>query len=95
VSPLICEKLDWDEANISHIARHDVLPPEVLQALLDAYSKHRTHSVHLGETRYTMLGRTDEGRLLMVVYTIRIGAIRPVTAYTASRKDERVYDSAR
>ena len=92
---IVCERFDWDAANVAHIGRHDVTQGEVVEAMRDVGSIHATHSVRFGEKRYSMLGRTTEGRLLFVAYTLRSGAIRPVTAYTASRKDQRIYEARR
>ena len=39
-----------------------------------------------GEDRHTELGETDEGRLLLVVWTWRRRRIRVVTAFPANRK---------
>jgi uncharacterized DUF497 family protein len=92
---LICAKFEWDEWNIAHIARHDVVPLEVNQAFFDRRSLHRSEGIRFGERRFTMVGKTEDGRLLFVVYTIRRGAIRTVTAYTASQQDARVYETGR
>ena len=76
---------DWDEANIAHVARHNVLPEEVEQALasdpmyLDA-------DVVEAEDRYTGVGHTDLLRVLVLVWTMRGGAIRPITAFSASER---------
>jgi uncharacterized DUF497 family protein len=94
MSPRVVE-FDWDDANIAHIARHDVVPAEVQEAFFDNDAFNKPHDLRNGEVRYTMLGQTRAGRLLAVVYAIRNGAVRPVTAYTASRKDERSYEASR
>ena len=42
-----------------------------------------------GEERYRSIGVTNGGRLLLVVYTLRKGKIRPVTAFPASASNKK------
>jgi len=78
-------KFDWDEANLGHIARHDVTPEEVESALrndpLDLGYEHMG-----GEDRWTILGHTDQLRVLVIVFTVRGEAFRAVTARDVPRK---------
>jgi uncharacterized DUF497 family protein len=66
MSPRVVE-FDWDDANIAHIARHDVVQAEVKEAFLDNDSFAKPYGVRNGEMRYTMLGRTRADRLLSIV----------------------------
>jgi uncharacterized DUF497 family protein len=76
---------DWDDANITHLARHRVRPAEAEQVL-------KGGSLPLGgedndeEERYTELGETVSGRLLMVAWTWRHGRIRVITAFPPGRE---------
>jgi len=45
------------------------------------------------EKRFYALGRTDSGRSLFVVFTIRRDKIRVISARDMSRKERMVYDS--
>jgi uncharacterized DUF497 family protein len=89
---------DWDEHNIAHIARHDVLPAEAEQVIanqpLELFEELRS-----GEQRLRQVGTTDTGRILLVVTTIRGTKIEPtirvVTAHTASRRLRAYYVSTR
>ena len=76
---------DWDDANKGHIARHHIAPEEaehvISGASLPIESEERS-----GEERYTELGETAEGRLLVVVWTWRRRRVRVVTAFPANRK---------
>ena len=45
----------------------------------------------LGERRYGLIGATDEGRILTVIYTHRAGRIRVVTARDATHSEKRRY----
>ena len=44
-----------------------------------------------GEERWTALGSTDDLRVLVVVFTVREGRIRAVTAFPANKKRVREY----
>jgi len=76
---------DWDDANLAHIARHAVTPVEAEQVVLGASLPLETEE-RSGEDRHTELGETEEGRLLLVVWTWRRRRIRVVTAFPANRK---------
>ena len=84
-------QFDWDPANREHIRRHGVTPEEAEQVLtsdpLEIESKE-----HQGELRTVCLGRTEAGRALLVVYTMRNDKIRIITAYPVSRKKQRLYE---
>jgi hypothetical protein len=75
---------DWDEANIAHIAEHDVTPSEAEEVITN-------HPLDLGyvprngEVRLRQAGETAAGRILAVITTVRNGLTRVVTAYPASR----------
>ena len=73
---------DWDQANIEHIARHNLIPFEVEEALLDQQKN---------EQRWAALGKSYNGRVLFVVFTRRNGLIRVITARDATPKEKRRY----
>lgn len=50
------------------------------------------HSSH--ESRYVALGRTADARLLYIVFTIRAGRIRPISARDMNRKERTQYAEA-
>ena len=84
-------EFEWDDANVDHIAAHDVEPEEAEEALDDpmrvALSAYNTPS----ERRRAIAGSTLDGRLLYVVYTPRRGRLRVVTARDASEAERRSY----
>jgi uncharacterized DUF497 family protein len=69
----------------AHIAKHGVTAAEAEQVVLGASLPLETEE-RSGEDRYTELGETTEGRLLLVVWTWRRRRIRVVTAFPANRK---------
>ena len=81
---------DWDDANILHIAEHDVLPEEAEQVLLgDPIDE--DFDEESDEPRWTYVGETASGRVLEVVITIRSGKMRVVTAFPPARRIEQMY----
>ena len=63
-------EFDWDEANIGHVARHNVLPEEAEQVILNDPVDLGMETVE-GEDRHLNLGATVQGRILLVVTTWR------------------------
>ena len=57
---------EWDEENVSHLARHGVTPDEAEEALTGAPIVFRGR-----DRRYLGHGRAESGRLLFVVYITR------------------------
>lgn len=84
-------EFDWDEANVEHIARHGVEPYEVEGALLDPGRVARDVRNARGEVRRAVLGATEAGRVLFVVYTIRDGRIRSVMGRDATDGEKKAY----
>ena len=78
-------EFDWDEANIRHIARHQVTPEEAEQTIQNNPLDLGVETVN-GEERFLNLGITSRGRLLVIATTMRGVKIRVVTAYAAGRQ---------
>jgi len=53
---------DWDEANIAHIAEHDVVPAEAEQ-VIDNSPLYLDYSIQSGEVRHREIGETATGRI--------------------------------
>lgn len=90
-----CAGFDWDEHNSKKIwGKHKVTPWECEQIFFNQpliVLEDIDHSQH--EERFYALGRTDRGRRLYAVFTLRGKMIRVITARDMSRKERRVYDS--
>ena len=74
---------DWDNANREHTSRHGVSPAEVEQVLANDPLDLEAQVAH-GEERFISVGHTNQVRVLVVVWTMRGAAIRPITAFDAS-----------
>jgi uncharacterized DUF497 family protein len=66
------DEFDWDEANIRHIARHNVTPEEAEEAI-KKFPIEIDYQIVDGEERTELLGMTNNIRLLTVVITPRSG----------------------
>lgn len=73
-------EFDWDDANVGHVARHNVQPDEAEQVILNAPVDVGMEVVE-GEERYLNLGATFQDRVLLVVTTWREDRVRVVTAF--------------
>lgn len=90
-----CAGFDWDEHNSQKIwEKHKVTPWECEQIFFNQpliVLEDIDHSQR--EERFYALGRTDRGRRLYAVFTLRGKMIRVITARDMSRKERRVYGS--
>ncbi len=83
-------EFDWDNANIAHIAEHDVIPEEAEEAILGDPVDLGFDVVN-GEERWAYLGETSEGRILRVVITLRREHVRVLTAFEPSKNQKNFY----
>ncbi len=90
---LKCSGFEWDKANVDKNRRkHNVSPAECEQVFFNQpliVADDAEHSQQ--ENRYYVLGRTDNGRLLFIVFTIRKNLIRVISARDMSHKERRFY----
>ena len=88
---------DWDDGNARKNDKHEVAAGESEQVffnaplLLLADAKHSAR-----ESRFHALGKTDQGRLLHIAFTLReAGAkIRVISARNMHRKERVIYEQA-
>ncbi len=62
-------EFDWDEDNLRHIAEHNVEPEEV-EFVLRNPALDLDYEIMHGEERFSEVGITRQGRLLLVVMTL-------------------------
>jgi len=83
---------DWDEAtNVQKVLAHNVTPTEAEDATLDPAAVPTRATSTPTEQRYGIIGMTNAGRILVVVFAYRDGSVRVVTAYDASERAKRQY----
>jgi uncharacterized DUF497 family protein len=81
---------EWDHANLAHIARHKITAAEAEQVLQNDPLDLEVQDAD-GELRFTQVGETRAGRILLVVVTLRGSALRVVTAWDAPSAIKRNY----
>jgi uncharacterized DUF497 family protein len=86
----------WDEGNSQkNWRRHQVTQAETEQVFLNRpllLADDVKHSE--GEERHFALGRTDAGRGLLVVFTLRGSLLRVISARPMSQRERRAYAEA-
>jgi len=88
------EDFEWDEGNIKkNWERHRVSHIECEEIFFNRpiiVKKDEPHSTI--EDRYFVLGKTDAGRLLFIVFTLRGNKIRIISARDMNRKERKIYE---
>ena len=83
-------EFDWDDENKQHVDAHKVAPEEFEQLLNNDPIDLNFEPID-NEERYRSVGLTNGGRLLSVVWTIRNGKVRAITAFPASVSDRKAF----
>lgn len=84
---------EWDEANIGHIAKHNVLPEEAEEVFFDENNVQDEDVEHsTNEKRYLIIGKTKEGRLLYQIFTVRVKKIRVISSRDINKKEVQLYE---
>jgi uncharacterized protein len=90
------EQFDWDAGNRSKGQKHGVEPSEVVSLF------HRTvflagrivEPAH-DERRWLLLGETDAGRRLALIFTRRANQLRPISCRPMRPNERKLYDDAK
>jgi uncharacterized DUF497 family protein len=83
-------EFDWDGENKKHLNAHKVAPAEFEQLLNNDPVDLKFELID-NEERYRSVGVTNAGRLLSVVWTIRKGKVRAITAFPATVSDRKAF----
>ena len=88
-----CTGFEWDAGNADkNWQRHRVTQPESEQVFFNRPVLIAPDLGHSGtEARFAALGRTNDGRRLSVVFTIRRHLVRVISARDMSQRDRRRY----
>jgi len=89
-----CIGFEWDEGNIlKSWERHRVSASECEQVFFNRPLVAFPDVAHSSdETRFYALGRTDAGRHIFVVFTVRNNLIRVISARDMSRKERKAFE---
>lgn len=85
---------EWDKGNVDkNLKKHQVFDRETEEAFNDESKfifEDERHSEK--EIRYALFGKSDKGRKLSIVFTVRKDKIRIITARDMSKKERRDYE---
>ena len=88
-------EFEWDEGNRGKNRKHRVDDKESEEVFFDEHSrifKDVLHSQH--EERLRIIGKTQQGRLLFIVFTKRGDKVRIISARDTNRNEEKLYEEA-
>ena len=87
------EGFEWDQSNIEkNWEKHRVSYLECEEVFFNQPLLAQEDEIHSKfEPRYYVLGRSNDGRHLFIVFTIRRNKIRVISARNMSRRERRIY----
>jgi uncharacterized DUF497 family protein len=90
------EQFEWDAGNQAKTRKHDVETSDV-QSLFhrDVFLAGRIVEPVHDESRWLLLGETDEGFRLALIFTRRGDLLRPISCRPMRRNEQRLYDEAK
>lgn len=91
-------KFEWDRGNLLKSKfKHGISDEEVEEVfnLKIAVALGQQILPEVDEERLCLVGPAASGRMLSVVFTIRKGRVRPISARPASRKERKLYEEIR
>ncbi|MBT4762734.1 MAG: BrnT family toxin [Bdellovibrionaceae bacterium] len=91
-------EFEWDRGNHKKSQEKHGVSPEEVESVFDmklGVPLGQQISPAVDEERLCIVGPNSEGRMLSVVFTLRDGRVRPVSARNASRKERRLYEEVR
>ena len=87
-------RFEWDQGNKNkNYQKHGVTDQECEEAFFDPHKKILKdvfHSHH--EQRYILLGETKKERRLFIVFTMRAGRARVISARDLNKKERKLYE---
>jgi uncharacterized DUF497 family protein len=86
------EGFEWDEGNEQKsLLKHGVTRWEAEETFFNFNLLIPDFAHSQGEPRYHLLGETNSGRILLVVFTVRRSKIRVISSRLANKKERAIY----
>ena len=83
------ERISWDQETVDHICNHSVSPEEVEEVLFNDVD---SPIIMRGkEGKYLAYGKTQGGRLLLIVWASKYKKTKIITARDMTQKEKRFY----
>jgi len=88
--PLI---FDWDKGNKGkNLQKHKVSNEECEEVFFDSQKRTLRDELHsVNESRFILLGKTKNERILFIVFTTRKEKIRVISARDLNKKEKKLY----
>ena len=88
------DEFQWDKGNKGkNYLKHKVTDEECEEAFFDQNKKILKDLLHSNnEERYILLGQTKEKRFLFIIFTVRSGKIRVISARDLNKKEKKLYE---
>ena len=89
------ERFEWDDAKADvNLRKHKIGFPEACTILDDLYVTVDPDEIHaVAEPRWSATGLSIQGRVLLIVFTMRGDRVRIVSARKATPAERREYES--
>ncbi len=85
-------EFDWDGGNqLKSLIKHGVSQEESEQVFLNPYVLRIDENHSRAEMRFELLGKTDSGKALFIIFTTRNNKIRIISARPANKNERNVY----
>ena len=89
-----CDGFEWDQGNSTkNWKKHEVSQSECEQAFFNSpVTLFPSSNTDYDESRLVLLSKSNKGRLLTIIFTIRNTKIRVISARDMSRKERSIYE---
>jgi uncharacterized DUF497 family protein len=81
---------DWDEQNEKHLAIHSISRLDA-EDVLSGNHILLEFQMEASEQRWVAVGATRTGRILNIVFAVRVEAMRPITGWVADKETVELY----
>lgn len=87
---------EWDKGNIDKsYKKHGISPNESEEIFLDENLQVKPDVKHdQQEERFIAIGKTNVGKILFIIFTLRKDFIRIISARVANQKERGIYEKA-
>ena len=88
-------EFEWDEGNIDKNIKHKVANKEAEEIFFDRKKVIYKDTFHSkGEERLIILGKTQRGRLLYTIFTLRNTKVRIISTRDINKKEVKLYEKS-
>ena len=86
-------RFEWDDVKAqTNLRKHGVSFESACQAFFDPFVRWIQEEVVHGELRETMIGMTEDWKLLFTVYVMRENSIRLISAREVTHTERKLYE---